>query len=155
MGDPQPQWSQQYVGQSGLVGRTFVWQYQLQLGGLHWHEFQSRLGSTDLLSDPTLVLQPSDQLQPAQLAIQWNIINQTWPHIGSFTVQTMLQGGLQWTDSQGSAVTLQAGLDISNSHIDWLHLQGGFQLTFSEGPAGGLHADVEVPVSTVSALVRW
>jgi hypothetical protein len=64
-------------------------------------------------------------------------------------LQTMLQGGLQWTDNAGSALTLEPGIDISNTHLDWFHLQVGVQFTFSEGTDGGLRVQTQLPMSTV------
>lgn len=147
MGD-DPHLVTQYIAQSDLIGHTFVWDYQFQLADCHFRSFSSRLGTTDVLSDPAFVMQPRDTLQPGQLALQWNIINQTWPAIGSFVVQTMVTSGLQWTDGSGSAVTLEPGFDISNTHFDWIHLQGGVQFTFTEGPDGGLRVQTQLPFST-------
>jgi hypothetical protein len=146
---PDPHLVTQYINQSELIGHTFVWQYQLQLSDLHFQQLSSRLGTTDILSDPAFVIQPRDSLQPAQLAIQWNIVNQTWPTIGGWAIQTMVQGGLQWSDGSGNALTLQPGIDISNTHLDWFHLQGGVQFVFSEGSDGGLRVQTQLPVSTV------
>jgi hypothetical protein len=149
---PDPQIVSQFISQSDLIGHSFVWQYQLQLSDLHFHELHSRLGTTDILSDPAFVIQPNDPLQPAQLALQWNIIAQTWPQVGGFILQTMLQGGVQWSGPRGDAVTLQPGFDISNVHLDWFHVQGGLQLTFSQGGDGNLQVEAGLPVATVVSI---
>jgi hypothetical protein len=147
MGDPHL--VTQWVNQSDLIGHSYVWQVQFQVSDLHFQTLSSRLGTTDILSDPAFVVQPNDSFQPGQLALHWNLINQTWPTIGGWVLQTMLQGGLQWTDTSGSAVTLQPGIDISNTHLDWFHLQAGIQFSFSEGADGGLRVQTQLPVSTV------
>jgi hypothetical protein len=147
MGDPHL--VTQWVNQSDLLGHSYVWQVQFQVSDLHFQTLSSRLGTTDILSDPAFVVQPNDSFQPGQLALQWNLINQTWPTIGGMVLQTMLQGGLQWTDNAGSAVTLQPGIDISNTHLDWFHLQVGVQFSFSEGADGALRVQTQLPVSTV------
>jgi hypothetical protein len=149
---PDPQLVAQFINQTDLIGRTFVWDYQLQVSNLHFQSLSSRLGTTDILSDPAFVIQPRDTLQPAQLALQWNIINQTWPRIGSWVVSTMVQNGVQWTDGQGTAVTVEPGIDVSNIHLDWLHIQGGLQMTFTEGPDGGLRVQTQLPFATAVSL---
>jgi hypothetical protein len=147
MGDPHL--VTQWVHQSDLIGHSYVWQIQLQLDDLHFKTLSTRLGTTDILSDPAFVIQPNDSFQPGQLALQWNLINQTWPAIGGLVLQTMLQGGVQWTDSSGSALTLQPGIDISTTHLDTFHLQVGVQFSFSEGAGGAVRVQTQLPVSTV------
>jgi hypothetical protein len=153
MGDPKL--VTQWVNQSDLIGHSYVWQVQFQVNDLHFDSMATRIGTTDIFSDPAFVVQPNDSFQPGQLALQWNLINQTWPTIGGLVVQTMLQGGLQWTDSSGSAVTLQPGIDISTSYVDSFHLQLGLQFSVSEGADGALRVQTQLPMSTVSGVFRW
>ena len=152
---PDPQLVSQWVNQSDLVGHTYTWQVQFQVNDLHFDSMAKRIVTTDIFSDPAFVVQPNDSFQPGQLALQWNLINQTWPSVGPLVVQTMLQGGLQWSDNSGAAVTLQPGIDISTSYVDKFHLQLGLQFTFSEGSDGGLRVQTQVPMSTISGVFRW
>jgi hypothetical protein len=145
---PQP------YSQTDLLHGVFTYGYSATFSGLHWAEFSSRLGTTDVMSDPQFQFQPMDQYQPLQLAVNFNLINQTWPRIGPLIVQTALTAGWQWTDGQGNVATFGPQIDLSLKYFDWIHLQGELQLnnTFS---GGSLHTTVQVPATMLNATARF
>ena len=139
-----------YLQTDALHG-TFNWGYQFLIkDGIHLHEVETRLGTVSIFSDPQFQLQPMDAWQPAQLAINMNILQWTWPKIGPVIAQWALSGGWQWTDGQGQSTSVGAGLDLSTAYLPWLHIQGQIQLV-NTMEDGKLHSAVQLPVSTFSA----
>ena len=96
-----------------------------------------------------------DAWQPAQLAVNLNILQWTWPKIGPLIVQTALSGGWQWSKGDGHGVTVGPGLDLSTSYLPWLHVSGQVQLVNTVDDQGRLHSQVQLPLANVSAAFRF
>lgn len=146
---PQP------YSQTDILHGTFTYGYQITLEGLHFAEFKSRFGTTDILSDPQFQLQPMSSLQPLQLAANANLINQTWPALGPLIISTALTAGWQWTDGQGNAVTVAPQLDLSLKYFEKIHLQGQIQLNNTLTGDGRLHTQVQVPVTMLNWVFKF
>jgi hypothetical protein len=145
----------QLYAQSDALSGTFTWGYQLSLGDIHYAELHSRFGTTDILSDPSFQLQPADQWQPAALAVNWNILNQTWPQIGPFILSSALSAGISWTDGQGASTSLAAGLDLSTSYFPEFHISGQLQLTNTADADGRVQTTVSAPMTWVGFTAHF
>jgi len=147
MGGEHPEITGTHVYQTDVLTGVFTHNYQFTIENVTWHQFESRFVSIDILSDPAFSFQPHDGMQPFQAAFNVNLIALTWPHIGPLIIQNAVTAGGQYTDGEGGAFTLGAGIDLSVTHIPWLTVSGSVEMDIRRGADGAVEVSTSVPVN--------
>lgn len=73
----------------------------IKVSDMTWGELQSKLGSTNFLSEADVSLTPASGTDPLHADLHADLIKQNWGSIAGGNLTTTLSGGLKWTDGSG------------------------------------------------------
>jgi hypothetical protein len=93
-------------------GRTSHY-LSLEFSNMTWGDFQTKLGSTSLLSDAAVSLTPAQPGTPLGSSVHADLIRQHWADIGGAQLTTDLQGALNYTDHKGVGGSIELRQDLT------------------------------------------
>jgi hypothetical protein len=85
----------------------------LEFSNMKWMDFQSKLGSTSILSDATFSLTPDQSGSPLQLGVHADLIKQQWADLGALKLTSDLQGTMSYVDHKGVRASLDLQQDVT------------------------------------------
>ena len=120
---------------SSLQGNwTYAITYTLKDATL-WDVHAHWSGKIELFSEPQFQVTVTPQLTPPQYAIQGHLLSITWPQIGPFVIQSVIDAQYQWQGSNGQ-VSVIPGIQLAPKKFDTLSISFGAAAVFGPNASG-------------------
>lgn len=84
----------------------------IKVSDMTWGEFQSKVGTTNFLSEADVSLTPASGTDPLHANLHADLIKQNWGQIAGVGLATDLSGGVKWTDGKGVGENFSVEQDV-------------------------------------------